>query len=112
MIYQVRTFNPLCTSKHYCKDVKGVHEWIALVVQATNQLRQRMDEAEASGLHWDHPVTRMDMENGIVVTTVDDTALPDWEKYFGKGSPITDPILRIENGIKIYPKRKEMTCGK
>ena len=109
MIYQIRTFNPMCTSKYYCSTQSDLHKRIADVVAATNFMRLELDPEEAKLYKWENPVNRRDMEVGIEVTTIDDEVFPEWKSYFGASTDITDPIVKIENGVKCYPKRREIS---
>jgi hypothetical protein len=111
MIYQIRTFNPLCTSKAYYNNEGALRKHVADVISATNFMRLELDPIESMRLNWLNPVNRMDIENGLTVTTIDEEQLPDWQNYFGKEQDIGDPVVKIENGIKHYPKRRESSCA-
>lgn len=111
MIYQIRSFNPLCTSKHYVTTQDALHKRIADIVSATNYMRLSLDPQEAKTHGWENPVNRMDMEMGLEVSTIDEEQFPEWPKFFGDPTDISDPIVKIENGVKFYPKRRELSCA-
>lgn len=111
MIYQIRSFNPLCTAKFYCKDRNELHTRIAQILSETNYMRLSLDPEEARTYRWENMLTRMEIDQGMEVITIDEEQFPDWRSYFGQEQEITDPIVKIENGVKIYPKRKEFVRG-
>ena len=106
MMFQIRTFFPLCCSKNYYDTRALAQQHLTDVVRATNELRLAMDEEECAKYGWNHPVTAAEIEIGIEMIEIDETKFLNWEKYFGKEQGITAPLLRIEKDKKIYPKMK------
>jgi len=106
MMYQIRTFFPLCCSKNYCDTRALAQQHLANVVKATNELREGMDEDECLRYGWNHPVTPTEIGIGAEMIEIDETKFLNWEKYFGAEQDITAPLLRIEKDKKVFPKMK------
>ena len=106
MMYQIRTFFPLCCSRNYYDSRDLAQGHLADVIRATNELRKEMVEEEAAKYGWTHPVTAAEIEIGVEMIDIDEEQFPGWEKYFGKEQSITAPLLRIEKDKKIYPKMR------
>lgn len=107
MIYQVRTFFPLCSSKRYCKDPQSLHRWIDDVINITNQMREDVIDEEREEFHWTKNVTTSEIEMGMSIIKIDEGLLPEWESVFGKEEDAKDPVVKIKNGMEHYPTRRK-----
>ena len=93
MIYQMRTYNGLSTSKKYFLKKDELPKHLDKVVKETNLFRGKLSEEVLTEHKWQPTVQDRELESSIEILKIDPLACSDWETIFGKEQEITDPCL-------------------
>lgn len=91
MVYQIRTYNALCTSKKYIYKKEELKGHISTVVEATNKFRKKQTADLLIKFKWSPTVEDRELEGSIEVIRIDPLTCQEWKVVFGEEQPISDP---------------------
>lgn len=92
MVYQIRTYNALCSSKKYIYKKEELKAHISAVVVATNKFRKKQSEDVMERFKWPEKVESRELEFSIEILRIDALLCSEWKVVFGEEKEIFDPI--------------------
>jgi len=90
-MYQIRTFNDLCYSKKYVKDMDGVRSHLGKVILATKKFRLE-NKSICASRDWSPSIYKEELYSSAVVLKINEEIMTEWEKLLGCEIAISDPI--------------------
>lgn len=91
MVYQIRTYNALCSSKKYIYKKEELKVHIAAVVEATNKFRKKQTTEILIKFKWAPTVEDRELEGSIEIIRIDPLTCQEWKVVFGEETAISDP---------------------
>lgn len=106
MVYQIRTYNALSTSKKYIYKKEELKAHIATIVEATNKFRKKQTPEILLKFKWPDKVEDRELGGSVEIIRIDILVCQEWKVVFGEEKPIADPDT--EDKIDSITKRIAM----